>query len=84
MAPQEYDVVDTGITFASGAAYGMTTVAVGQPFDTIKTIVQSGKGEGAIAATRRVVAESGIIKGLARLATARPRWHVYAERAVRL
>lgn len=64
MAPQEHDVVDTGITFASGAAYGMTTVAVGQPFDTIKTIVQSGKGEGAIAATRRVVAESGIIKGL--------------------
>ena len=60
---KDHDLVDTGITFASGAAYGMTTVAVGQPFDTIKTVVQSS-GEGTVAATRRVVAESGVIKGL--------------------
>ena len=32
MASKDHDLVDTGITFASGAAYGMTTVAVGQPF----------------------------------------------------
>ena len=63
MAPKDHDLVDTGITFASGAAYGMTTVAVGQPFDTIKTVVQSS-GEGTVAATRKVIAESGIIKGL--------------------
>ncbi len=63
MAAKEHDLVDTGITFASGAAYGMTTVAVGQPFDTIKTVVQSS-GEGTVAATRKVIAESGIIKGL--------------------
>ena len=63
MASKEHDLVDTGITFASGAAYGMTTVAVGQPFDTIKTVVQSS-GEGTVAATRRVVAESGLLKGL--------------------
>ena len=63
MAPKDHDLVDTGITFASGAAYGMTTVAVGQPFDTIKTVVQSS-GEGTVAATRKVIAESGVIKGL--------------------
>ena len=63
MASKDHDLVDTGITFASGAAYGMTTVAVGQPFDTIKTVVQSS-GEGTVAATRKVIAESGIIKGL--------------------
>ena len=63
MASKEHDLVDTGITFASGAAYGMTTVAVGQPFDTIKTVVQSS-GEGTVAATRKVIAESGVIKGL--------------------
>ena len=39
MAP--HSSLDTAITFASGAAYGVTTVAVGQPFDTIKTIQQS-------------------------------------------
>ena len=63
MVSKDHDLVDTGITFASGAAYGMTTVAVGQPFDTIKTVVQSS-GEGTVAATRKVIAESGIIKGL--------------------
>ena len=56
MASKEHDLVDTGITFASGAAYGMTTVAVGQPFDTIKTVVQSS-GEGTVAATRKVPSE---------------------------
>ena len=63
MASKDHDLVDTGITFASGAAYGMTTVAVGQPFDTIKTVVQSS-GESTVAATRKVIAESGVIKGL--------------------
>ena len=63
MASKDHDLIDTGITFASGAAYGMTTVAVGQPFHTIKTVVQSS-GEGTVAATRKVIAESGVIKGL--------------------
>ena len=63
MTSKDHDLVDTGITFASGAAYGMTTVAVGQPFDTIKTVVQSS-GEDTVAATRKVIAESGVIKGL--------------------
>ena len=58
-------MVDTGITFASGAAYGLTTVAVGQPFDTVKTVVQS-RGGGSVEAARRVVAESGLLRGLYR------------------
>jgi len=60
-----HDLVDTGITFASGAAYGLTTVAVGQPFDTVKTVVQS-RGGGSVEAARRVVAESGLLRGLYR------------------
>ena len=30
-------MVDFAITFAAGASYGLTTVLVGQPLDTIKT-----------------------------------------------
>jgi len=46
----------------------MTTVAVGQPFDTVKTIVQAeakgGAGPGTFEVARRVVAESGVFRGL--------------------
>ena len=55
--------LDTAITFASGAAYGVTTVAVGQPFDTIKTIQQSapaGERESIVTIGRHVYATSGL------------------------
>ncbi|KAK7240427.1 mitochondrial carrier protein [Aureococcus anophagefferens] len=55
--------LDTAITFASGAAYGVTTVAVGQPFDTIKTIQQSapaGKRESILTIGRHLYATSGL------------------------
>ena len=37
--------------FVAGSVGGAASVVVGQPFDTIKTVVQSS-GEGAVAATR--------------------------------
>jgi len=37
----EYLSIPSAITFAAGASYGMTTVIVGQPLDTIKTRMQS-------------------------------------------
>ena len=78
MASKDHDIVDTGITFASGAAYGMTTVAVGQPFDTIKTVVQSS-GEGTVAATRKRRRRVGHHQRIvARVAAAGARRHIHA------
>jgi len=40
-------LVGTVVTFGSGAAYGFTSVAVGQPLDTLKTIQQVRAAGGA-------------------------------------
>ena len=65
-----HSALDTGITFASGAAYGVTTVIVGQPFDTIKTITQSsaGRQESMLTIGRHLFETSGL-RGLWRGST---------------
>ena len=70
MASQSHSYVDSLITFASGACYGLTTVVVGQPFDTIKTIAQSDRSsrEGVVAIGKRLYASEGV-RGLWRGST---------------
>jgi len=58
------------ISFTSGAAYGLTSVLVGQPFDVCKTRMQAlqegGQKRSGLIATGRVVFEKEGIKGLFR------------------
>lgn len=61
--------LDTAITFLSGACYGLTTVAVGQPFDTIKTIQQSGTSKDGIVGIGRHLWNTAGIRGLWRGST---------------
>ena len=49
-------MVDFGITFAAGASYGLTTVLVGQPLDTIKTRLQKTPGQPGETALSRITA----------------------------
>ena len=44
--------MDQGISFASGAVYGLTSVVVGQPLDTIKTRMQARPGSTSLGAVR--------------------------------
>lgn len=57
---RRWDVPQNGITvFVTGALAGAVTVYVTQPFDTVKTWVQSIRGDGTVAAFRGVVQQTG-------------------------
>src|SRR5690242_15618305 len=57
---RRWDVPQNGITaFVTGALAGTVTVYVTQPFDTVKTWVQSIRGGGTVAAFRGVVQQTG-------------------------
>lgn len=61
-------MAEFGITFAAGYAYGLTTVVVGQPLDTIKTRMQAmpqSAGRSMVGVGRDVFAREGI-RGLYR------------------
>jgi solute carrier family 25 carnitine/acylcarnitine transporter 20/29 len=52
--------------FLAGFAYGATTVAVGQPFDTIKTRIQTDKSYFSIMQTTKEIIEKEGFTGLYR------------------
>jgi solute carrier family 25 carnitine/acylcarnitine transporter 20/29 len=58
-------LVPFGITFLSGASYGLTTVLIGQPFDTIKTRMQGISSSSATTVLFELYGKEGI-KGLYR------------------
>ncbi|KLU81162.1 tricarboxylate transporter [Magnaporthiopsis poae ATCC 64411] len=51
---------NTAVTFATGATAGLITVAVTQPFDTIKTRAQSARGASTAEAFMSVLREGGV------------------------
>ncbi len=55
----------SAITFLSGASYGLTTVAIGQPFDTVKTRMQGMSSSSASQIVRELYAKEGL-RGLYR------------------
>eukprot|EP00940_MAST-03C_sp_MAST-3C-sp2_P000543 g543.t1 len=55
----------TLISFAAGAAYGFTSVVVGQPFDTVKTRMQASSGDSASNVFRSLFRSEGL-RGLYR------------------
>jgi len=55
----------SAITFLSGASYGLTTVAIGQPFDTVKTRMQGMSSSSASHIVRELYAKEGL-RGLYR------------------
>lgn len=57
--------VPYAITFLSGASYGLTTVIVGQPLDTVKTRMQGMSSSSATAIFRDLYTKEGL-KGLYR------------------
>jgi len=62
--------MDSAVGFAAGAAYGVTSVVVGQPLDTIKTRMQTRSagapiGAGAMLSARQLLATEGL-RGLYR------------------
>lgn len=58
-------LIPFGITFLSGASYGLTTVLVGQPLDTIKTRMQGMTTASATKVFRELYEKEGV-KGLYR------------------
>lgn len=52
-------------SFVAGFAYGLTTVAVGQPLDTVKTRLQATGAKSALGTFKEIFRKEGI-KGLYR------------------
>jgi solute carrier family 25 carnitine/acylcarnitine transporter 20/29 len=59
-------IVSSTISFASGAAFGMTSVVTAQPFDTVKTRMQTGKGQPTMYLTATELFKREGIRGLYR------------------
>ena len=54
------------LSFVAGFAYGITTVVVGQPLDTIKTRMQAMNSSGTMISTCKEIIKNEGIKGLYR------------------
>eukprot|EP01061_Rhynchopus_euleeides_P047635 TRINITY_DN965_c0_g3_i1.p2 TRINITY_DN965_c0_g3~~TRINITY_DN965_c0_g3_i1.p2 ORF type:complete len:266 (+),score=85.95 TRINITY_DN965_c0_g3_i1:112-909(+) len=54
------------ISFASGAMYGFTSVAVGQPLDTVKTTMQAMPGKQGVLTTGKSIYDASGMRGLYR------------------
>lgn len=61
----DVSLIPFGITFLSGASYGLTTVLIGQPFDTVKTRMQGMSSSSATKVLFELYGKEGI-KGLYR------------------
>ena len=56
-----YDVPQNGVSvFVTGALAGIVTVYVTQPFDTVKTWVQSARGAGMVETVRSILLRDGV------------------------